>query len=592
VNRTAVVQNNNFESFSLQTSGILQRKCASCSSKTTAEDECTECANKNGKLQRKLSIGSSNDPLEHEADRIADQVMNIKPNSGVTSTVPKIQRASISSASSDANVPASVNRVLSNSGRPMKSGLRQDMEQRFGRDFSQVRIHTGNVANQSTRDVNARAFTMGNHVVFGASEFAPNTNSGKRLLAHELTHIVQQSRGKEKNIQRDTLENDPSTAPPMSCPLATSSPAGVSMEVIFGVNSDILDVLGQAAVSNFVGNWHLAAVAEPVRVDGFASIEGPPSLNWPLSCRRAESLKQELISPSDGSPGISGGSITLFAQGETNQFSPSLAPNRRAQAHIPAVPLVPPTVTSETVETSPGVRTRTDIGVGEEVDLTHSVGSVTWTTSGGTLSATTGTTVRLTAPDTAQSVTVSGGGVNKIFSVKAPISVAMDREPGTSVKHIVNRPNSGIQTRVFLGPDTVNFVNVRYRELDVPGVVTSPGVYSCNPASSGHCAGAVGGACPDKAMSRSVVSSMGTKSVLGDCAYSGSCPTTAPFVSGSLTLTIPYEYKVGSGSFRSIINVTQLHRLAPDASTLTTSKAGASGTTIVTAATTTIAQCP
>ena len=65
------------------------------------------------------------------------------------------------------------------------------MEQRFGHDFSRVRVHSGGAAEQSARDVNANAFTVGHDVVFGAGMFAPGTDSGRRLLAHELTHVMQ-----------------------------------------------------------------------------------------------------------------------------------------------------------------------------------------------------------------------------------------------------------------------------------------------------------------------------------------------------------------------------------------------------------------
>jgi hypothetical protein len=167
----------------------------------------------------------------------------------------------------------------------------------------------------------------------------------------------------------------------------------------------------------------------------------------------------------------------------------------------------------------------------------------------------------------------------------------MDREPGTGVKHTLNQPDSGIQTRVFLGPDTVNFTNVRYRELDVAG--TGTGVYSCNPASGGHCgAGGGGNPCPDKAMTDTVVAGFGTKSVLGDCAYSGHCGTAPPFAAGTVSLSIPYEYKVGTGPFRAFFTVAQAHTLAADGSTLTSDKAGAHGDTTVAAATVVIAQCP
>jgi hypothetical protein len=67
------------------------------------------------------------------------------------------------------------------------------MEQRFDYDFSRVRVHTGAAAEQSAQDVNAHAYTVGHNIVFGSGRFAPRTRGGQRLLAHELTHVVQQS---------------------------------------------------------------------------------------------------------------------------------------------------------------------------------------------------------------------------------------------------------------------------------------------------------------------------------------------------------------------------------------------------------------
>jgi hypothetical protein len=67
------------------------------------------------------------------------------------------------------------------------------MEPRFGTDFSAVRVHTDSNAQSLARSVNAQAFTVGNDVVFGAGQYAPESDSGKRLLAHELTHVIQQS---------------------------------------------------------------------------------------------------------------------------------------------------------------------------------------------------------------------------------------------------------------------------------------------------------------------------------------------------------------------------------------------------------------
>lgn len=144
-------------------------------------------------LQRKLSIGASNDPLEQEADRVADQVVAAPRHSAVNTTVSRIQRSTGQTSESADAAPDSVDRVLASSGRPLEPALRQDMEQRFRHDFSRVRVHTDSTAEQSARDVNANAYTVGHNIVFGPSRFAPATQEGKRLIAHELTHVVQQS---------------------------------------------------------------------------------------------------------------------------------------------------------------------------------------------------------------------------------------------------------------------------------------------------------------------------------------------------------------------------------------------------------------
>jgi hypothetical protein len=82
--------------------------------------------------------------------------------------------------------------ALSEEGQPLDPGSRQFFEPRFGFDFSQVRLHTSHRAEHDARSLQARAFTSGNHIVFGAGQFAPATRQGRVLLAHELAHVVQQ----------------------------------------------------------------------------------------------------------------------------------------------------------------------------------------------------------------------------------------------------------------------------------------------------------------------------------------------------------------------------------------------------------------
>jgi hypothetical protein len=185
---------------------LLQRKCA-CggSAASSLSGKCEAC--KVERLQTKLSIGASNDPLEQEADRVAEQVMTAPKHSAVSSAPPRIQRYAGQATDGLDVAPASVDRVLSGSGRPLDAAIQQDMGQRFGHDFSQVRVHSGAVAEQSAQDVNAHAYTVGHNLVFGAGQFAPESHAGRRLIAHELAHVVQQTGSAESSSTVATGKN-------------------------------------------------------------------------------------------------------------------------------------------------------------------------------------------------------------------------------------------------------------------------------------------------------------------------------------------------------------------------------------------------
>lgn len=131
--------------------GILQRKCA-CSQHTGSSDECAECRQKReGPLQR--------------------AAVNTTPVNAV---------------------PPVVHDALSSRGQPLDDATRAFMEPRFGHDFSSVRVHTDAQAAESARSVNALAYTTGQHIAFDQGQYRPEKQAGKQLLAHELSHVVQQ----------------------------------------------------------------------------------------------------------------------------------------------------------------------------------------------------------------------------------------------------------------------------------------------------------------------------------------------------------------------------------------------------------------
>lgn len=169
----------------------MQRKCA-CGNHTVS-GECAACAGKKLTPQRKLTLGASHDPLELEADRVANLITSMPSHQAINRTPVHIQRASGARNTEGGSVPPSVETVIRSSGRAMDPAVRSDMEQRFGYDFSGVRIHTGALAERSAREIQAHAYTAEKSIVFGAGQYSPGRPDGKRLLAHELTHVIQQA---------------------------------------------------------------------------------------------------------------------------------------------------------------------------------------------------------------------------------------------------------------------------------------------------------------------------------------------------------------------------------------------------------------
>lgn len=145
-----------------------------------------------GLLQRKsstatLPVSEPGDISERQADQVANEVTGSQETHGSEQ-----KGRSASSMTSRASTAALDNL---GSGEPLDPATRSSFEPGFGADFSGVRIHSDGKAGKSARDLNARAYTVGSDVVFAEGEYQPHTSEGKRLLAHELAHVVQQDVG-------------------------------------------------------------------------------------------------------------------------------------------------------------------------------------------------------------------------------------------------------------------------------------------------------------------------------------------------------------------------------------------------------------
>ncbi|MGC2627844.1 MAG: DUF4157 domain-containing protein, partial [Candidatus Udaeobacter sp.] len=167
-------------------------------------------------LQAKFQVNTPGDTYEQEADRVAEEVMRMpEPQLQRTGADfgedsgrwnPQAPSVSLRTKSVQASntgemvAPSIVHEVLRSSGQPLDPTTRAFMEPRFGHYFAKVRIHNGPQAATAAASIQARAFTLGRDVVFAAAEHDPRSEDGKRLLAHELMHVVQQSGEGENHV--------------------------------------------------------------------------------------------------------------------------------------------------------------------------------------------------------------------------------------------------------------------------------------------------------------------------------------------------------------------------------------------------------
>jgi hypothetical protein len=218
-------------------------------------------------IQTKLKVGQPGDIYEQEADRIAEQIMSsklidqsftesIKPNEKINRKCSsckndeeeneekmKISRKETTGTISNSadkfeisdNQAEEINNTLIRSGSPLNSSTREFMESHFGYDFSSIRVHSDNVAAKSAKSINALAYTIGNNIIFGTEEYAPCTTIGKKLLAHELTHVIQHGSLKVGSVQRQ--QQNVSIAPHKVCNEYPSPSTQVNSPVTMNTNT-------------------------------------------------------------------------------------------------------------------------------------------------------------------------------------------------------------------------------------------------------------------------------------------------------------------------------------------------------------------
>ncbi len=240
-------------------------------------------------LQAKLAISQPDDPLEIEADQVADRVMRMAgpPDARMPpqqDTSPVLSRKCAACADEDVlqrqprdgaagamSAPPIVEAVLGSPGLPLDEQTLGFMEPRFERDFRQVRVHHDALAGSSARAVGAHAYTVGSHLVFGAGEYAPASPAGRHLLAHELAHVVQQSnpaaRASAPSVQR---ADDPQAGDPLAGDAGEATPAAAGRSQVkdfsrFSPSADMDVAAGRAFAERAIAimSPHGANISRP-----------------------------------------------------------------------------------------------------------------------------------------------------------------------------------------------------------------------------------------------------------------------------------------------------------------------------------------
>lgn len=159
-------------------------------------------------VQRTLRVGPAGDSYEREADAMADEAMrnwggrleqttdDVEESARPTARTTRVSRATgegvgLEGGTLDHESESQITQ-LQGDGQPLPAAVRQPMEGAFGADFGAVRVHSGPDSDALNRSMQARAFTVGPDIFFASDEYRPETTSGRHLLAHELTHTIQQ----------------------------------------------------------------------------------------------------------------------------------------------------------------------------------------------------------------------------------------------------------------------------------------------------------------------------------------------------------------------------------------------------------------
>ena len=390
-----------------------------------------------------LQTSEPGDKLEKEADQMADLASG--------SLGLEEENMALEGSVDDVTVEEKIRKSAGN-GQPLEPGTRTEMENKLGADFSQVNIHSNPDAENLNHTLGSQAFTHGNDIYFNEGKYNPETSGGKHLLAHELTHTIQQSGKVSPMLQFTIGDNRDLAAPRFAGDLVLEACLDGERVLQQGANGEAVTKIQQALIDAGFPLPQFGA-------DGSFGNETKTALK---DFQRASSLVD------DGKVGRSTMSAldALYSGG--------------APALPPAIPVSPPPTTAPTVTTQTLVAapdgtadTRTTVGVGERIRLTGNTAG-TWTaTEGRIIGLNTGSNVIWEAPAVAANpvitLTTPGGATATNFTVIAPDS--LDMVIGSRHTIPVGTAGACMITDVTVQPLNVSFGRTQW--FEVPGPATN-----------------------------------------------------------------------------------------------------------------------
>lgn len=465
------------------------------------------------KIQKKIKTGEPGDKFEVEADNVADRVVNKTANhsNGLLQTKEeeiqkkpiskditplqkkemkeeepvqkkeeeeKVQKKEIQEEepvqkkeedekpvqkkSNNGTPEIQNNRVetnLSNSkngGNRMDKTTKKEMESGFGADFSNVRIHTDDNAVKMSQELGAHAFTHKNDIYFNQGKYNPESKEGKHLLAHELTHTIQQEGLIPDRLQFTIGDGNDLQSPRFSGDAVLEACLDNEQTLSSGSSGAAVALIQQALID----------AGFPLPRFGADGIFGNETKTALRNFQRASSLSADGIV----GPGTMSALDSLFTKG-----APQLAP----AIPVNPPPVTPPTITTETIKSAPDGTpdTRTTVGVGERVRFTADTAG-TWTVSDGhIIGLNNGASIVWEAPAVATNPTITlttPGGVKVTpFTVIAPNGLSMVVAANDAIP--VGTAGACMITDVTVNPLNVNLGRTQW--LEIPGPATNVSGY-------------------------------------------------------------------------------------------------------------------